>query len=120
VLDIKTKGVYTSKQRNNYKLGKRRHTMTTYFKASIQDANNAVRPTTDIEVDVEIVREGYAELVSDDTGVWIDVHYDVELFVSDYGYNYDTEDSEYELSDDEKDLAREQAYTYYWENYRHV
>jgi hypothetical protein len=89
--------------------------MTTYFKASIQDANNA-----DIEVDVEIVREGYAELVSDDTGVWIDVHYDVELFVSDYGYNYDTEDSEYELSDDEKDLAREQAYTYYWENYRHV
>jgi hypothetical protein len=24
------------------------------------------------------------------------------------------------LSDDEKVLAREQAYTYYWENYRHV
>jgi hypothetical protein len=66
VLDIKTKGIYTSKQRNNYKLGKGRHTMTTYFKASIQDANNA-----DIEVDVEIVREGYGELVSDDTGVWI-------------------------------------------------
>ena len=63
--------------------------MTTYFKASIQDANNA-----DIEVDVEIVREGYGELVSDDTGVWIDVHYDVELFVSDYGYNYETEDAE--------------------------
>jgi len=89
--------------------------MTTYFKASIQDANNV-----DIEVDVEIVQEGYAELVSDDTGVWLDVHYDVELSVNDYGYNYDTEDSDYELSDDEKVLAREQAYTYYWENYRHV
>ena len=52
--------------------------MSTYVKASIQDASNA-----EIEVDVEIVREGYGELVSDDTGVWIDVHYDVELFVSD-------------------------------------
>jgi hypothetical protein len=50
----------------------------------------------------------------------LDVHYDVELSVSDYGYNYDTEDDEYELSDDEKALAQEQAYTYYWENYRHV
>lgn len=79
-----------------------------------------VRPTTEIEVDVEIVQEGYAELVSDDTGVWLDVHYDVELSVNDYGYNYETEDSDYELSDDEKVLAREQAYTYYWENYRHV
>ena len=54
--------------------------MTTYFKASIQDASNA-----EIEVDVEIVQGGYAELVSDDTGVWLDVHYDVVLFVSDYG-----------------------------------
>ena len=91
---------------------------TTVRQATVRPTT--VSQTTEIEVVVEIVQEGYAELVSDDTGVWLDVHYDVELSVSDYGYNYDTEDSEYELSDDEKDLAREQAYTYYWENYRSV
>ena len=95
--------------------------MTTHITVFIYPTDTTtVRPTTEIEVDVEIVQEGYAELVSDDTGVWLDVHYDVELSVNDYGYNYDTEDSDYELSDDEKVLAREQAYTYYWENYRHV
>ena len=99
--------------------------MNEHITVFIYPAGNTVSPTTvrqttEIEVDVEIVQGGYAELVSDDTGVWLDVHYDVELSVNDYGYNYDTENSDYELSDDEKDLAREQAYTYYWENYRHV